>query len=665
MLAAVIFLFPIFLFATSWLIVVTDLEVIKNHGLILLFLALLVIVIDQNSYTILIRINQDFHIPLTGTLSSIILYASMFVWGPTVFWIAWISGLFEAGKQQYQNQSQGLSLPAWLPLNAIVQNSGVTILQLLIAALVFQTLGGSYPLSNLIRADLQPAIVTIIISFFLPIVIFLPLLLVINQLTSNIIAPASLIGLIGAIVAMTLVVDPFSIPLALSFTMMGTWSFVVFCLGVFLAQMLAANLSRSNLRHQQRNRELAVLEKLGKEIIESSVDGSQLEQLLSRQLESLFARARTMIHLFPPASEEEKQERPYFTLTYPAELQVEETHWQNLQQTSEDYLVLPKQKLPQGKQYFGDLFLVKITVPNEKGTPHCVGGIYVHQPRSLRSAEERLPTILELAGQIGAALYRAQVHAETLAYHKVTQELEFAGHIQASFLPKHIPQIDNWDITARIIPARQTSGDFYDFVDLKNGRIGVVVADVADKGTGAALYMALSRTLIRTYAMQYPDHPGKALQAANERILNDTESDQFVTVFLAVLDPQSGQLTYANAGHNPPIIAGSQHAQLTKTGIPLGMFEEMRWESETIQLYTGDTLTMFTDGIPEAQNEQDEEFGDDRLINVLQLNLDHSAQDIVDNLVTAVQEFTGDAPQFDDITLVVLQKPSIIMAETT
>ena len=656
MLAAVIFLFPIFLVATGWLIVVTDLEVVTNHGLILLFLAILVIVIDQSSYTILVRISQDFHIPLTGTLSSIILYASMFIWGPTVFWIAWISGMVEAGKQQVQNRSQGVSTPAWLPINAVVQNSGVTILQLLIAALIFETLGGSYPLSNLIRADLQPAIVTIIISFFLPVVIFLPLMLMINQLTGNFITPVSLIGMIGTIVAMTIVVDPFSIPLALSFTMMGRGSFIVLCLGVFLAQMLAANLSRSSLRHQHRNQELAILEKLGKEIIGSPVDGSQLERLLRPQLELLFPHAQAMIHLFPPTSEEEREERPYFTLAHPPELQVAENHWQNLQQAAADYLILPKQKLPQGKQFFGDIFLVKITVPNEDGTPECIGGIYVHHSRSLRSAAERLPTILELAGQIGAALYRAEVHAETLAYHKVTQELEFAGHIQASFLPKEIPQIEGWDIAATIIPAKQTSGDFYDFVDLGNGRMGFVVADVADKGTGAALYMALSRTLIRTYAMQYPEDPGKALQKANERILSDTESDQFVTVFYGILDQTSSKLTYANAGHNPPVVVGSQSALLTKTGIPLGMFEEMVWQSESIHLQAGDTVAMFTDGIPEAQNEQDVEFGDDRLLTTLQASQASCVDDIENVLVTAVQDFTANAPQFDDITLVILQK---------
>ncbi len=663
-LAMVIFLFPIFIITTGWLVYATDWTTIRENLVIFFFLLALVITMEENQYTLIVTLGRDIRIPLTGSLSNMLLPAGMFILGPSIFWVAWISGFVKASLLFREYSSKALMGPLWLALNPIVQVSGISTLQLLITAAAYEQLGGLYPLNNTGNGELQIAAITILISILLPIIIFFPLLMMTNKIAGNAINFLSIMMMIGTIAGLAIAVEPFAIPFALSFSLMGAGMFAFLCVGALLTQMLAANLSRSNLRSQARAWELSILENLSKQIIQSPVDGSELVNLIAVHIETLFSQARVMVQLFPPENEEDAQERPYFTVTHPQNLEIDETHWQNLQQTNSDYIILPKQNLPGGKRYFGDVFLAKITIPDDEGTPKCVGGIYVHQPRALRSTAERLPTILELAGQIGASLYRAQVHAETLAFHRVTQELAVAGRIQASFLPKEIPLIAGWDIAATIIPARQTSGDFYDFVPLENGRIGFVVADVADKGTGAALYMALSRTLIRTYAMHYPDKPGKALQAANERILNDTESDQFVTVFYGVLDPENGHLIYANAGHNPPLTTGSQSLALTKTGIPLGMFAGMEWESASVHLAPGDTLTMFTDGIPEAQNLQEEEFGDERLLTILKDTHGRESEEMANLLVTAVQEFTDTAPQFDDITLVILKRNTLLKSQS-
>ena len=191
---------------------------------------------------------------------------------------------------------------------------------------------------------------------------------------------------------------------------------------------------------------------------------------------------------------------------------------------------------------------------------------------------------------------------------------------------------------------------------LGNGRFGVLVADVADKGTGAALYMALSRTLIRTYAMQCPDAPEEALRLANERILADTESDQFVTVFYAVLDTANGTMTYANGGHNPAFLLagnGRDPQSLSKTGIPLGMFEGMAWQQQTVAVAPGDRLVLYSDGVTEAQDAEGNEFGEKRLLAALQ---GESAEGMVTAVLTAIHDFVGDAPQFDDVTLVIAAK---------
>jgi serine phosphatase RsbU (regulator of sigma subunit) len=243
---------------------------------------------------------------------------------------------------------------------------------------------------------------------------------------------------------------------------------------------------------------------------------------------------------------------------------------------------------------------------------------------------------------------------------RMSQELEFAGRIQASFLPREVPEMPGWELAATLVPARQTSGDFYDFVGLGDGRIALIVADVADKGVGAALYMALSRTLLRTYAGQYPDAPERVLQAANERILADAESDQFVTVFYGVLATQTGRLTYANAGHNPAfLLSGNglgQPLSLPQTGVPLGMYANMTWRRQVVQLATGDLLVAYSDGVTEAQNGAGEEFGEGRLLKVLQGDDGRTASQSTTHILNAIQAFVADAPQFDDITLLLARR---------
>jgi len=240
--------------------------------------------------------------------------------------------------------------------------------------------------------------------------------------------------------------------------------------------------------------------------------------------------------------------------------------------------------------------------------------------------------------------------------------LALAGQIQASFLPDELPHLPGWQLAATLKPARETSGDFYDFIPLPNARFAIVVADVADKGMGAALYMALSRTLIRTYAVEYHARPDFVLQVANGRILADTQAGLFVTVFYGVLDPTTGTLTYCNAGHNPPYLLGAQNSDevhaLRRTGMPLGIVEDATWEQESVQLVPGDVLVLYTDGVTEAQDAREVFFGKERLLEVIQSNLGQSAQDVQDALIAEIHEFVGDTPQFDDITLMTVMRDS-------
>jgi serine phosphatase RsbU (regulator of sigma subunit) len=240
------------------------------------------------------------------------------------------------------------------------------------------------------------------------------------------------------------------------------------------------------------------------------------------------------------------------------------------------------------------------------------------------------------------------------------QELAMAGRVQASLLPGTPPEIPGWQIAASWKPARETSGDFYDFVSLPGGRLGFVIADVVDKGMGAALLMALSRTLIRTYAADFPDHPERLLQVTNQRIIADIRSGLFVTLFYGIIDPITGTLTYCNAGHPPPYILspgeGRVFETLLTTGMPLGISESSNWKTASVQVPPGAVLMLYTDGILDAQNQSKEFFGVEQMLITVQAHMGSPASAIQDALISRVFTFAGAEPQVDDITLLILAR---------
>jgi sigma-B regulation protein RsbU (phosphoserine phosphatase) len=273
----------------------------------------------------------------------------------------------------------------------------------------------------------------------------------------------------------------------------------------------------------------------------------------------------------------------------------------------------------------------------------------------------------------------AAIHAEMLARHEVAQELAVASQIQESFLPKEPPRLDGWQLAVALRSARETSGDFYDFIPLPNGRWGLLVADVADKGVGAALYMALCRTLMRTYASEFGMQPELTLSAVNGRILAETRSSMFVTMFYAVLDPlahsdSTATLTYCSAGHPPSLLfrihrglSNTVDTQaLRRTGMAMGVVRDATWAQGTVQMTSGDILVLYSDGVTEAHSKEQELFGEARLIQAVEAKIlewanavgpsiqSLSAQEILDALLAELQAFVGDAPQSDDITLMVL-----------
>lgn len=240
------------------------------------------------------------------------------------------------------------------------------------------------------------------------------------------------------------------------------------------------------------------------------------------------------------------------------------------------------------------------------------------------------------------------------------QELTLAGRMQTSLLPDTPPILPGWKTAARWMPARETSGDFYDFISMPNGHLGIVIADVVDKGMGAALLMALTRTLIRTYATEYPDQPEKLMHIVNQRIFEDSDAGLFVSLFFGVLDPTDGTLTYCNAGHPPPYIFTAPNTQiettLETTGLPLGMSDQASWKKESTQIGSKSLLMLYTDGILDARNLHGQVFGEQGVIEIVKRTLGQPATEVADALISEVYSFAGSEPQVDDITLVALAR---------
>jgi serine phosphatase RsbU (regulator of sigma subunit) len=262
-----------------------------------------------------------------------------------------------------------------------------------------------------------------------------------------------------------------------------------------------------------------------------------------------------------------------------------------------------------------------------------------------------------LATQAAVSIENARLQAERLEQEKIVQELEIARNIQVSLLPNTTPIVEGAEVTALFLPARQVGGDFYDFIPISENNLGLVIADVSGKGVPAALFMALSRALMRANSLQNP-HVSHAVIRTNKLILDCATSGLFVTLFYAIVDTQARILKYVSAGHNPPILYKKRTGEiqlLEADGIALGVLDDIELEERETSLEEGDLIVLYTDGVTEAMNVQDEEFGEERLIQLILDNHTSSANELSCKIKDVVMEFAGEAPQFDDFTLMVVK----------
>jgi serine phosphatase RsbU (regulator of sigma subunit)/anti-sigma regulatory factor (Ser/Thr protein kinase) len=275
------------------------------------------------------------------------------------------------------------------------------------------------------------------------------------------------------------------------------------------------------------------------------------------------------------------------------------------------------------------------------------------------SADDR--HLLEnLAGQVAPAVMVAQLvrqqEAEARTRERFEQELRVAQLIQQNFLPKEPPTLDGWTMTAYYQPAREVGGDFYDFIRLDDGRIGVVAGDVTDKGVPAALVMAATRSVIRAAALRLSS-PGEVLERVNDVVCPDMPPNMFATCLYGILDPTTGCLVFANAGHNLPYLytAGGGMKELVATGMPVGLLPGMKYEESEVVLEPGDSVLLHSDGLAEAHNRKGEMFGFPRLREIVAVH--GGDTDLIGVLRRELAAFSGiEGQQEDDVTLVTLAR---------
>ncbi len=288
-----------------------------------------------------------------------------------------------------------------------------------------------------------------------------------------------------------------------------------------------------------------------------------------------------------------------------------------------------------------------------------VGLLVVDDPAQRHITSPRLLSILTgIAHQAATVLESALLQSSAAERERLERELELAHSIQASFIPKSPPTLPGWEIAAAWRSARQVSGDFYDFIPLRDGLWALVMADVADKGVPAALFMVMCRTLLRAAAINRVA-PAETLERVNRLILNDASTDLFVTLFYGLWDPASGEFSYASAGHNPSLFLRADTGEvslLNGRGIALGVLADIEIEEHTITIEPGDMVIAYTDGVTEAMTEDYEEWGLERLISVVRANRASSADELVATILRSIDDFVAGASQSDDLTIWCLKR---------
>jgi len=646
---------PFSLIGLAWLIRRTDIAALRANGMFLAGLLAVMLALSQLWL-------QTYYVTAGGEYRSErrsfwgeAMWSGVLVVGPSAAWL----GVILPALVLAARGLRGSRLHRLRVLSQSVFRTSV-LLPTLIEVWLYEWLGGAFPLPGLTFRQALPAVIATLAGFSLGSLMIggaLSLTRMMSPPSAESNAPprflalATLIGPLAGLVAI--------LPAGLH-ALAGSLAYFAFLAVMVAVAVLADQLSHSIEHARRRTEELERIEQLGRAIIQAPPDADILPGLLAAHVPAMFPGCRVAIRLRAIPS----------PVTCPPDWRgPDPAAWDWSPHLVEPRAFSPREARPWPERMRGGTLVVPIVQAQGR---RAIGRIYLHSEEHGTAIRRLIPAAQSLAGQIASALHSAEAYRQTLAERvarqRADEELALGARIQASFLPPETPRLEGWGIAAALEPARETSGDFYDFIPLSEGRWGIVVADVADKGLGAAFYMALCCTLIRTYAAEqafrhprgYPRQVGELLRAVNGRLLCDSSMETFVTLFYGILDPRAATLTYANAGHNPPLLFRRDRRRraraLMPTGPALGLLEETRWARRGVTVEPGDVLAFYTDGLTEAEAPDREPFGEARLQQVIRDHLGLPIHALCDAVLASAYDFTAGAPRFDDLTLILLRR---------
>lgn len=285
-----------------------------------------------------------------------------------------------------------------------------------------------------------------------------------------------------------------------------------------------------------------------------------------------------------------------------------------------------------------------------------LGVIYVdnHLQAGIFSRDD-LDLLVSIAASAAIAIENARLYQVAVEKGRLERELQMAREVQRSLLPQQTPALPGFEIAAWWLPAREVSGDYYDYLKTDPDRLIVVIADVSDKGMPAALLMALTRSTVRACLTGAPSLAA-GIANANRLLAADAANGMFVTLFCAEIG-SDGDVTYVNAGHNPPLLVGAGGiTELRRCGAALGLFEDATYSQRQVRLEPGDFIVFYTDGVTDAMDPAGAEFGKERLLALIRAQRQTTAPALAASLAAALQTFTAAAPAADDITLVIVRR---------
>lgn len=643
---------PLALSGFLWLSLLTDIEILTANWLLIILFAVFIIAFNRLNFFLITEIRTGGYANSEGNFDSIVIWSAVFILGPAALWLAVAFTTLNFLNDYRRARSSSSRWNLW---RVYVSGIAVTILSSLGALRIFEFLGGEVPVTSISINIILPALVAFLAQFVIGAVLLSGYILyIVWALRAYFNAPIRpLINILLMVFGLPALADPFSVLAAVLYVRDGYLVYSYFMFGLLMVAFLARRLSMAAEFSRQQSRQLEELEKLGQAIINAPPDGSTLSEILMKYVPSMFTASGIYIRL----------DTGQVLMRHPDDWTFDwEEAWSWLQEQRKAQAFTAGDQLPwRTDSDPHSAFVLAPIIDSESDRP--LGGIFLELrsfslPWDTKTISNLIPAVQSLSDQIASALHQVKIYRETLDMQKAVQELSLARRIQASFLPEAVPEVPGWTLAATLEPARQIAGDFYDFIPLSNGRLGILIADVADKGLGPALYMALSRTLIRTYSVQYENQPAEVLSAANQRILQDARANLFVTVFYGVLDLNSGELIYGNAGHTPPhLICANRndfYITLKNTGMPLGIDEDTVWGQEVVNISPGNILLLYTDGVTDAQNAEGEFIDRKTIVDIARRNCGDSVQTLQQSILDEIHNFVGGAPRFDDITLVIV-----------